>query len=79
MSEPLEPLGAVAEPYALWAIEDQPGLEVPCRHGYVVVTNDLKRYERLKLFILNVGHTWLAKIWAPARGHPGDDSARGDG
>ena len=32
VSEPLEPLGAVAEPYALWAIEDQPGLELPCRH-----------------------------------------------
>ncbi|MBV8793503.1 MAG: mannitol dehydrogenase family protein, partial [Hyphomicrobiales bacterium] len=32
VSEPLEPLGAVAEPYALWAIEDQRGLELPCRH-----------------------------------------------
>ena len=30
VSEPLEPVGAVAEPYALWAIEDQPGLELPC-------------------------------------------------
>ena len=63
VSEPLEPLGAVAEPYALWAIEDQPGLELPCRHADVVVTNDLKRYERLKLFILNLGHTCLAEIW----------------
>ena len=57
VSQPLEPLGAVAEPYALWAIEDRPGLEVPCRHTDIVVTNDLKRYERLKLFILNLGHT----------------------
>ena len=63
VSQPLEPLGAVAEPYALWAIEDQPGLEVPCRHADIVVTNDLKRYERLKLFILNLGHTYLAEIW----------------
>ena len=37
VSEPLEPLGAVAEPYALWAIEDQPGLELPCRHPAIIV------------------------------------------
>ena len=70
VSEPLEPLGAVAEPYALWAIEDQPGLEAPCRHPEIVVTNDLKRYERLKLFILNLGHTWLAEIWRRRNGTP---------
>ena len=70
VSQLLEPLGAVAEPYALWAIEDQPGLEVPCRHGDIVVTDDLKRYERLKLFILNLGHTWLAEIWRRRNGVP---------
>ena len=70
VSEPLEPLGAVAEPYALWAIEDQTGLEVPCRHADIVVTNDRKRYERLKLFILNLGHTWLAEIWRRRNGPP---------
>ena len=70
VSQPLEPLGAVAEPYALWAIEDQPGLEAPCRHADIVVTNDLKRYERLKLFILNLGHTWLAEIWRRRKGAP---------
>jgi tagaturonate reductase len=64
VSEPLEPLGAVAEPYALWAIEDQPGLELPCRHAAIVVAGDLKPYERLKLFILNLGHSYLAEIWA---------------
>ncbi len=64
VSEPLEPLGAVAEPYALWAIEEQPGLEPPCWHGAIVVTKDLKPYERLKLFILNLGHTYLAELWA---------------
>jgi tagaturonate reductase len=64
VSEPLEPVGAVAEPYALWAIEGQPGLELPCRHASITVTSDLKPYERLKLFILNLGHTYLAEIWA---------------
>jgi tagaturonate reductase len=71
VSEPLEPLGAVAEPYALWAIEDQPGLELPCRHPAIVVTGDLKPYERLNLFILNLGHTYLAELWANEQGAPG--------
>jgi tagaturonate reductase len=71
VSEPLEPLGAVAEPYALWAIEDQPGLELPCRHPAIVVAADLKPYERLKLFILNLGHTYLAELWAHDKGAPG--------
>ena len=70
VSEPLEPLGAVAEPYALWAIEDQPGLELPCRHPAIVVAADLKPYERLKLFILNLGHTYLAEIWRREGGAP---------
>jgi tagaturonate reductase len=70
VSEPLEPVGAVAEPYALWAIEDQPGLELPCRHASITVTGDLKPYERLKLFILNLGHTYLAEIWARASDAP---------
>jgi tagaturonate reductase len=71
VSEPLEPLGAVAEPYALWAIEDQPGLELPCRHPAIVVAGDLKPYERLKLFILNLGHTYLAEVWRRDGGAPG--------
>ena len=62
VSEPLSPAGAVAEPYALWAIEDQPGLITPCRHPAIVVTNDLRPYLRLKLFILNLGHTYLAEL-----------------
>jgi tagaturonate reductase len=70
VSEPLQPLGAVAEPYALWAIEDQPGLELPCRHASITLTQDLKPYERLKLFILNLGHTYLAEIWARDGGAP---------
>ena len=71
VSEPLEPLGAVAEPYALWAIEDQSGLQLPCRHAAIVVAPDLKPYERLKLFILNLGHTYLAELWAKEGGAPG--------
>jgi tagaturonate reductase len=71
VSEPLEPLGAVAEPYALWAIEDQSGLEIPCRHPAIVVAADLKPYERLKLFILNLGHTYLAEFWAKEGGAAG--------
>src|SRR5271170_5999238 len=70
VSEPLEPLGAVAEPYALWAIEDQPGLALPCRHPSITVTGDLKPYERLKLFVLNLGHTYLAEVWARGAGAP---------
>jgi tagaturonate reductase len=68
VSQPLEPLGAVAEPYALWAIQDRPGLAPPCRHPDVAVTNDLARYERLKLFILNLGHTYLAERWRLGQG-----------
>ena len=67
VSEPLEPAGAVAEPYALWAVAKQPGLVMPCTHRAIVLTDDLERYERLKLFILNLGHTWLAEGWG-ARG-----------
>ena len=67
VSEPLEPAGAVAEPYALWAVERQPRLVMPCAIRRSSLTDDLARYERLKLFILNLGHTWLAEGWA-ARG-----------
>lgn len=63
VSEPLEPVGAVAEPYALWAIEAQSGLVLPCRHPAVVVTDNLDRYEHLKLHVLNLGHSYLAERW----------------
>ncbi len=63
VSEPIEPAGAVAEPYALWAIEKQPGLTVPCTHANILVVDDLTPYEKLKLHILNLGHTVLADIW----------------
>ena len=35
-----------------------------------MVAADLKPYERLKLFILNLGHTYLAELWAKEGGAP---------
>lgn len=63
VSEPIEPAGAVAEPYALWAVEMQPGLTMPCKHADIHLVEDLTPYEKLKLHILNLGHTVLADIW----------------
>ncbi|QDL94375.1 mannitol dehydrogenase family protein (plasmid) [Paroceanicella profunda] len=63
VSEPLEPAGAVAEPYALWAIEAAPGLSAPCVHPCVQLVPDLEEIERLKLHILNLGHTSLVDMW----------------
>jgi tagaturonate reductase len=63
VSAPLQPVGAVAEPYALWAVEAQPRLQPPCRHESIVLTDDLTRYVRLKLFLLNGGHSFLAERW----------------
>jgi tagaturonate reductase len=63
VSAALEPAGAIAEPYALWAIQRMPGLVGPLQHPAVVVTDDLEPYARLKLHILNLGHTFLADIW----------------
>jgi tagaturonate reductase len=63
VSQALEPVGAVAEPYALWAVQKQAGLVMPCQHPSIVLTDDLQRFERLKLFLLNGGHTYLAERW----------------
>jgi len=63
VSQALQPVGAVAEPYALWAIESQPRLQLPCLHESIVLTDDLARYARLKLFLLNGGHSFLAERW----------------
>jgi len=71
VSEALEPVGAVAEPYALWAIERRPGLVLPCSHPAIVLTNDLRRFERLKLHLLNLAHTFLAELWL--RSEPGSE------
>jgi tagaturonate reductase len=70
VSGALEPAGAIAEPYALWAIERQPRLVVLCTHPAIHVVDDLKPYERLKLFVLNLGHTALAERWLAERRAP---------
>ncbi len=75
VSEPLEPAGAVAEPYALWAIENQLGLKLPCTHQSVLLVDDLTPYEKLKLHILNLGHTVLADIWLKT-GRPQDETVK---
>jgi tagaturonate reductase len=66
VSEPIEPAGAVAEPYALWAIQSRPGLTLPCSHPDIIVAPDIGQYEKLKLFILNLGHTFLTERWVKA-------------
>lgn len=76
VSEALSPAGAVAEPYALWAIEDIPGLALPFTHPYIKLVSDLDVIERLKLYILNLGHSVLAEIWLT--GHfPAQETVRG--
>lgn len=63
VSEPIEPAGAVAEPYALWAVEQQQGLVLPCVHDAIRVVETLDDIEALKLFVLNLGHTYLVDRW----------------
>ena len=70
VSQPLEPAGAVAEPYALWAIEDQLRLVLPCKHPSVQVVKSLSQIEALKLFVLNLGHTFLVDHWQKTNGGP---------
>lgn len=73
MSEPILPIGAVAEPYALWAIEQLPGLTLPCTHPAILVTDNLQEFEQLKLFILNLAHSYLAERWIND-GRPADET-----
>lgn len=63
VSAPLLPAGAVAEPYALWAIQRLAGQTLPCLHPAIIITDDIEPYEKLKLFILNLGHSFLADRW----------------
>ena len=70
VSEPIHPVGAIAEPYALWAIERQPAMVLPCEHKDIVLTDDLAHYERLKLLLLNLGHTMLAELWLADQAAP---------
>lgn len=70
VSEALEPAGAVAEPYALWAIERAPDLTAPCRHPCIRMVDDLQEVETLKLFILNLGHSYLVHLWQKMQDPP---------
>jgi len=63
VSEPIDPVGAIAEPYAIWAIERTDRLTLPCTHPDIVVTDKLAVYEHLKLYLLNLGHTFIAEQW----------------
>ena len=63
VSAPIEPLGAVAEPYALWAIEAQPNLVLPCQHDAIRLVENLAPLEWLKLSLLNLSHTYLVDRW----------------
>jgi tagaturonate reductase len=63
VSEPIQPVGAVTEPYALWAIERQAGLTLPCTHPAIDLVDNLDQVERLKLHLLNLGHSYLAESW----------------
>lgn len=75
VSAPIEPAGAVAEPYALWAIERTPGLVAPTQHPSIRLVDDLKDIETLKLHILNLGHTALVDMWQ-RHGAPADAVVR---
>lgn len=75
VSAPIEFAGAVAEPYALWEIEAQPGLTPPTDHPAIRMVDDLETVERLKLHILNLGHTALAAFWTEA-GAPSGTTVR---
>lgn len=70
VSSPLEPAGAVAEPYALWALERRPGMVLPCTHPAMVVTDQLATFEQRKLWLLNLGHTFLVERWQALGGPP---------
>jgi tagaturonate reductase len=74
VSEPIEPVGAVAEPYALWAIR-KGKFDMPFRHPAVRLVDDLEPIERLKLHILNLGHSVLADIWLQQR-RPENESVK---
>ena len=75
VSEPLHPAGAVGEPYGLWAIEGQPRLRLPCTHPAIREVPDLGPIERRKLFVLNLGHSWIVADWL-ARGRAGATHVR---
>jgi tagaturonate reductase len=75
VSEAIEPIGAIAEPYGLWAIEWHDGTRFPFEHRNVIYTEDLEPFLRLKLHILNLGHSFLAEIWK-TEGRPAEETVQ---
>ena len=73
VAQPIEPIGAVAEPYALWAIRKGPFEFLT--HRDVRMVDDLEPYARLKLHILNLGHTVLTDAWMRRAG-PADETVK---
>lgn len=59
-----DPMLTACEPYALWAIEEKPGVARFVEHPAVVWTPDVTPYFLRKVRILNGGHTALVvKAW----------------
>jgi tagaturonate reductase len=58
-------LVTVAEPFALWAIEDRQGQNDLFRHAAIVRAVDVKPYFLRKVRILNAAHTAMASNAAP--------------
>lgn len=54
-----DPLLLMAEPYALWALQDLPGAHPWFRHPAIVRASDIKPYFLRKVLILNGAHTAL--------------------
>lgn len=59
-----DPMLTACEPYALWAIQEKPGVKRFLEHPAVVWTPDVMPYFLRKVRILNGGHTaLLIKAW----------------
>ncbi|MEQ1901440.1 MAG: mannitol dehydrogenase family protein [Devosia sp.] len=74
VSEAIEPIGAIAEPYALLAVSCR-GATLPFTHPAIRLVERLEPFERLKIHILNLGHTALADIWF-RQNRPKDETVR---
>ena len=58
-----DPLAVMAEPYALWAIENHPGEAKICEHRAIVYAPDVQPYFLRKVRELNGAHTALVCHW----------------
>ena len=46
VSEEINPVGAITEPYALWAVEKQTKLVMPCNHECISIVSNLDHYAK---------------------------------